>query len=123
MANTTQLSVIRGDTSSWNVAVTLNGEVYPLTGSSLRFTVKRSPNDPDSAAVITRTSATGGVTITDGAAGKARITLGPADTTTLDPGATYVWDFQITTSGGSVYTPDGLRGPFTVSADVSRTTP
>lgn len=124
MALTTNLTIVRGDSAAWSVAITLNGSAYSLFGASLRFTVKASPNDADVDAVIVRTTALGdGIAITDANAGLARLTLGTTHTAALEPGKTYVWDLQITSAAGDVYTPDGLRGLVYVSADVSRTTP
>lgn len=123
MALTTQLSIVRGDTCAWSVAVTFNGAVFSLVGCTLRFTVKRSPKDSDADAVITRTSVGNGISITDAANGLAQIVLTPTHTANLQPLENYVWDLQVTTVSGQVYTPDGLRGKISVIADVSRTTP
>lgn len=53
-----------------------------LTGSAIRFMMKKNPADPDSAAVLTKNIGTG-VIITNATAGICQVTLTAADTNSL----------------------------------------
>jgi hypothetical protein len=75
-----------------------------LTGATIKFTVKKKATDPDSEAVIAKSSANAAeINITDAAGGKAEIYLVPADTKDINA-MSYVYDVELTTSTGKVYT-------------------
>jgi len=74
-----------------------------ITGASLKFTVKRRATDPQSAAVITKTSAqTSEIEITDAATGKFLVKLTAGDTSGLLPDgrrAAFIYDVEMTLDG------------------------
>jgi len=80
----TPLSLTRGDTDFLDGTATKpDGTAQPLTGWTIRFIVKRRPGDPDNEAVITKTTADGGIQITDAAQGLYTVPITPADTAGL----------------------------------------
>ena len=90
---------------------------FGAIGAVLWFTVKVGPSDPDSAAVIQKSSGDGiahANQTTD--EGEAAITVDPADTTDARPGS-YVYDLQLV-QGSAVTTLES--GVFTLLADVTR---
>ncbi|HUT35047.1 MAG TPA: hypothetical protein VNE39_16270 [Planctomycetota bacterium] len=74
-----------------------------ITGASLAFTVKRRATDPQTAALIAKTSAQGGgIEITNAAAGQFAVTLAAADTAALLPDgrrAAFLYDVEMTLDG------------------------
>lgn len=119
----TRLNILRGDTASWEfrIAEQNGGAALDLTGASLRFTVKTSRREPDSAALIQKQIATG-IEVVDALGGVLRVTLSAADTAALDPQTLYVWDLQVRTALGIVITPDYAQGTMRIDGDVTRTT-
>lgn len=70
-----------------------------ITGQALSWMLKRSVDDPDSkAAIAAKTTAGGGISLTDPTNGECKVTIPAADTDTLLPG-TYVHELKRTTSG------------------------
>ena len=84
------IKLTRGDTARINVAVTnADGTEHALSGDTVRLTVKTSVNSPD--VLFQKVAANGTILISHG------------DTSSLDYG-NYVYDVEITTSGGDVCT-------------------
>lgn len=115
------ISFFRGDTHSVDCTVkevdpddpsrkTLR--VVDVTGSSCVLTVKAST----AAGAVVLVSKAGGIINAPGTDGQIRITLEPADTENLTPGK-FVYDVQVTLSGGEVYTV--LKDEFEIRADVT----
>ena len=103
------LTMTRGDTVTLTCTLT---DAEFADGDEVRWTAKRSIEDLDSAAVISRS---GDQVTVDGAT--ATVTINPADTVDLDP-VVLRWDWQVTTATGDVYTLDA--GTLTVRPDVTR---
>lgn len=118
------IKVYRGDNYSLQVTVLdEGGSPIDLTGASITFSVK---TDVDAGSYSFQcTTAGGDVVPVTPASGIFRVDVAPADTQSLDPGD-YVWDAQITLSGGEVYTVprkdngDPEVGVFTIVAEVTR---
>lgn len=72
-----------GETAFLDGVVTTAGAPQPITGWTIWATFKRRVSDLDAAAVIQKSTALGGVTITNGAQGLYTVTLSPADTLAL----------------------------------------
>ena len=93
MAN--ELDMYRGDAASFAVILNLGGNPINLDDYLTFFTVKKKLTDPDSKAVIRKNSdnppsgTSGGITITDAAAGSLSIDLLHADTKALLGGVYY----------------------------------
>jgi len=104
---TTVLACTRGDTASWDVAVTDHaGAVVNLTGATAYFTIRdlepvAQSDDTDSVLQVSNSS---GIEYTTAASGLMRITLTAAQTRALSP-RSYFHDLQVIDSGGSTYTP------------------
>lgn len=118
----TNLEGTRGDTNNYTGTVRDSaGAVVDLTGATLRFTAKLSHADGDNDATTIRKTTGSGITHTNAAQGAYRITLAPADTASLAATTLYVWDLQLTTGAGDVFTVDG--GTLMIAMDVGVTTP
>lgn len=115
------LSMTRGDTFAFNLAVTSAGAPFNLTGCSIRVTAKWDYANLDAAAVFTRTIGSG-VTVTNAAGGLATVVIAPSNTSTLPANPVNLYyDIQVTDGSSNVYTVNS--GILTVSPDVSITTP
>ncbi len=117
----TRLTITRGDTKRFDLTVTdeLTGAAIDLTGATMWFTVKRSRSEPDSVKQFQKTTSDG-ITIASGSSGTATLIIAPADSASMDPARLYVWDLQIKSSTGAIYTVDS--GPLAVLGDVTRAT-
>lgn len=116
------LAVIRGDDEALLVTLTeADGATpVPLDGCTLWFTAKARLIDPDTAAIIAKSSAPGqGITITDAPAGEATIELTPNDTAALQSVALWA-DLQLMDDSGKVQTP--WKGRLVIEADVTART-
>lgn len=111
-----QLTMVKGDTYSFDIAVIQNGAAFNLTGCTILFTAKY--NVKDSGFVFQRSSVTGGVTITNATGGLATVAFTPANTSGL---ASHIidlpYDIQVTDGSGNIYTP--IRGILRVLPDVT----
>lgn len=99
----------RGDTRFLDLVVTnlSTGAAQNIAGATFWFTAKKSLTDTDANAFIKKDNAgTGGVTITDAAAGKVRVTISPADTLALTRNTALFWDVQAKDPAGNEYTID-----------------
>lgn len=111
------LPVTPGDSNDYAVVVLdSDGLPYTLAGATITFTVRRSWDEPDPPVVVK--SIGGGITV-DGP-GAASLLLDPVDTAGWPEDARYVWDLQVRTAGGRVYTVD--RGTVIVVPAATRTT-
>jgi hypothetical protein len=96
------ITTYAGDTTTVDYTVMLNGEPVDLTGLTLKWAARRSYGDTE--AVIQKETGDG-ITHTDPQAGKARLTLLPADTASLavSTTCTLVWALRLY-DGSDVYT-------------------
>ena len=93
------LKINRGTTFTIGVNYQRNGEAETLVGATVRFTMKSSEYDTDSA----DSSALVSKDVTDGnSSGEATITIDPSDTATITPGK-YFYDVKVEEAGGSIY--------------------
>lgn len=100
--------------------LTITGTTDDISGWTIYFTVKRNESDPDSEALIAKSTADAAeIKVTDGPNQQAEIYLLPDDTRELAAG-TYSYDVKVVTDAGNEYT---VVGPsdFTVSKAVKRT--
>lgn len=104
MATKTKLEMFRGDTFKWDLAVTQGGSPVDITGWVLWMTAKLDPLTPDASAQFKKQSPSTGITITSAVGGLARITVDPADTTSLTDTTTLFFDVQGKESGGAIHT-------------------
>jgi len=114
MTNSTQvnLEMIRGDTFSFDLIL---HDIEPESIESLYFTVKRRATDSDSAAVLQKSLANGGITRIDGDDLRYRVRVAPADTAGV-AARTYAYDVQVGI-GVDIFT--FVRGNLTVEQDVT----
>lgn len=113
-------SFIRGDTE--NLKVRLVGQSLVAANFSFKFTAKVNVADPDSDAIIQKSSATGGgITVALVASNilEATIAIASTDTENLQGGDELFYDIQMTsTTPVSVRTLD--KGKFRIEADITR---
>lgn len=119
---TENLELRRGDTHVFDLTI-LNaaGTAMNLTGATVRFTAKNNLSDADGSAVITKISPSSGIVVTDAAGGLARLTLLPADTSSITQERVLYYDVQVT-DGSSVVT-TVLEGTLAIRLDVSVASP
>lgn len=113
------LKVTRGDTTPFQYKATANGGAFNLTGATIKLTIKVNKTDADPGVLQLTTSS--GIAIDDAAGGMATITV-PATApffSAITQDTQYVYDIQITTAGGQVYTTQ--EGTFLVEMDVTAT--
>ncbi len=110
------LSVTQGDDVTYNLNFTdANGAVVDITGWTIFFTVKNSPEESaDTNALISKTitshtSPTSGLT-----------TIDLSSTDTNIPKDLYYFDIQVKTNTGKIYTV--MKGRFEVTYDITRRT-
>jgi len=121
MSYVEDLEMVRGDTTTWNFAVTQDGDPYNIGGASFWFTGKRTMDatTDDSVKVFQRTLGDG-ITITDALNGLGSIQMAASDTYNLE---TYkvdlYYDFQIKI-GSEIFTL--TRGKMVIWPDVTRRT-
>ena len=105
------LTVNQGNTVTLDVAVTTAaGAPVDLTGSTLRFAVRRSPSDP---IILDKTSSGGGITIAPGTGGTATVSIVAADTE-AGPTGIFAWELEGTDPAGKVTTL--ASGTFVITA-------
>ena len=98
----TTLEMYRGDAKSFDITITQDSLPLNLTDKALWVTAKRKRTDPDDQAVFQRSStdSPSGVTVTNAAAGEARLQLEPSDTDHLPGHKVTLWcDVQVVSSG------------------------
>lgn len=110
-----QLTMVRGDTYSFNIAITQDGDPFNLTGYTLTMTAKWNVRDTGN--VFQLTSPASGIIITDAVNGLATVTVSPSNTSSLPPHVVDLrYDIQAS-SGSTIYTP--IRGILRVLPDVT----
>ena len=123
------LSLYRGDAVTFSVSLTLGGSAINLDDYITFFTVKKRLTDPDSSAVIRKSTENpssggiGGINITNASEGKCSIVLLHADTKDLLSG-TYKYGVNCVSKSDDSLVYTLLEGNITVSLDVGiRITP
>lgn len=120
-----RLNCRRGDSRVWTMELTVDGARRNITNDFIRFTLKRSRDDLDSAAVLRLCSNTGGIvklTQSGETKGQFTVSVTPVQTAALESGVLLEADVQFTFPGGEAFTPDGFDGTCYVKADVTRNT-
>jgi len=105
--------LFRDNDATIQLTVKKNGEVYPLTGSTLSFYVKRKATEKNADAVITKTTGSG--ISASGPTGIVTITILDTDTVDLEVGVNFTYDVELLTPSGLKYTI--LRGVFKLRQD------
>lgn len=103
----------RGDTRVFTLTFTRDDSAVDITGATVYFTMKYSPADADSAAVIAKT-------VTEHAApagGVTSVRLEASETAAIEPGA-YYYDFQLKDAAGNISTV--VAGVVNVKSDITR---
>lgn len=109
--------ITRGDSRTLDLTATRpDGFPFDLSSISLWFTVKRGVDDADEDALISKMTGDG-IEITNGPAGRATISLTPAETSSLRGNASLVFDVQAS-DGTDVTTI--AEGTIRVLPDVTR---
>lgn len=118
----TDLTCIRGDTTSWTIVVSLNSAPVDLTGAKLWMTALRSPGGTQIFQLTSPSS--GGITPDPDQTtnrGKAVVKLATSSTSGLpsEP-VTLVYDIQVLTAAGDIIT--ASYGNLLVTPDVTTAT-
>jgi hypothetical protein len=120
----TRIDIVQGDTAVLKFTITKADCVTPedLAGySAIRFTIKRSKQDLDSAAVFQGTLADDNIAVLDPSSdGQLEVTMPPAASLLMRSGRPYYWDLQIEADPTNVYTPQ--FGTIFASTETTRTT-
>ena len=117
MAN---ITVFRGDTIELDLTITTgsNSGAANLSGADIYFTIKKSPSDPDSKAVVKKeTPAASGITVTNTGQGLATVNIPTGDSYYFQTGP-YYYGIQLKDVSNNVFTI--VTGLFNVKADVTR---
>jgi hypothetical protein len=104
----TRLEIVQGDTAVLQLTITKADCVTPedLTPfSKIYFTIKRSAQDPDSAALFRGTLDDGDIDVLDAEAGSIEVTVPPSVTSLIRFGKPFYWDCQIESDSDNLYTP------------------
>lgn len=112
----TYLDMVKGDTPTWDFILGNDQGVSNLTGCSLLFKARSSP---DSTPLITHTNLDGGVVASNPPQGICTLSLSAGDTATLDSKTEtdLFFDIQVTFPNGAVIT--AVRGFIKVAPDAS----
>jgi hypothetical protein len=117
----TDLQIRRGDYVEITfVARTVGSGLYDLSGATkIWFLAKTNVADVDASAVITKTLANGGITLTDAANGAGKIVLVATDTNAIaDTAPALYYDLQILDLNGRTRTLES--GRLFVNSDVTK---
>lgn len=107
----TILKVKRGDTKTWTLYFyDENGGYVDITGYTIFFTAKTNPSDVDASAIISKTI----TSHSNPTSGETTISLTTTDTANV---ASLVFDIQVKTATGDIYTI--LEGTLNISKDVT----
>ena len=109
------IQIKRGDT--WSKTMYFeneDGARIDITGWTIFLTVKAKASDLDTSAVISKTL----TTFSDPTNGEAEISLTPTDTNQAI--ASYVYDIQVKTNVGEIYTI--VEGILTITKDITQRT-
>ncbi len=98
------LEMTRDRTALFQITVTQQGAVLDLTGKSLEFNAKEYLSD--GTVLISKSSPSGGITISAPATGLALLQIDPSDTTVLSDiqSHTLIWDLKLI-DGANDYSP------------------
>ena len=103
---------VRGDSKTIKVTVTQpDGSVKDITGASVEWAM--SPKH-STTSTLSKSTSSGGISITDAGSGKFEVSLDPSDTESLD-GGQYEHEAEVTDSSGNVTTV--LRGTVYLDED------
>jgi len=101
------ITLTRGDTLYVQINLTKDGEPYvPQEGDTIRFAMKKTYKDPDSEVLINKQVPIDTLILT----------IDPDDTKELTMSRSYVYDLELTTSIGEVYT--FIAGKFKLTEEV-----
>lgn len=118
------LTMVRADTYSFDIAVVLNGVPINLTGGTLRMTAKWRVTDPDADEVFSVSTPSSGIVFVDAIVGTATVTIA-SDLTDVEEIPYHKidlpYDIRYTDSGGNIFTV--MRGLLTILPNTSRATP
>ncbi len=116
----TDFTLHRGDTIDLAHVVTASGSEYSLVGCSIWFTAKTAFSVADASATFQKTVGNG-ITVTNAAKGRFTVRISPTDTYNLgNSKVLLVYDCQIVTASGAVYTV--ASGNLIFIPDVTRST-
>lgn len=122
MATSLKLSMVRGDTATWDVVCTdEDGNLVDLTDAVIYFTGKAKVTDSDAAAVFKKAIGDG-ITVTDAANGGCTVSLANVDTASLT-GLTAITlrvDLEVIEADGNIAT--AALGVLVVAPDVTLAT-
>lgn len=109
----------RGETLEYDLTITLSGSALPISNlSEIWFTAKLTENAADPG-VFQKTKTAGGIVATDDPGGKARVTITPADTTSLSNQTVLFCDVKVKETAASRETIE-LRGKLTIKPTPTR---
>jgi len=105
MAKTNTLNINRGTTYTIDFSYQKNGAAFSLVGSTVRFTIKSTEYDTDTAdsSALVLKNITSGTVL-----GTATIVINPEDTATITPGTLY-YDIKVEEPSGDIYKCDEGR--------------
>lgn len=113
--------MFRGDSAEFELTVTKDAAPVNLTGGQLRFSAKRSKDDPDADAVVSKVSTdTAQIEITNAAGGLATVKMVPADTEDLTEQTVLFYDVQFKDATNRIFTL--ATGKLKVRLDVTQVT-
>lgn len=97
------ISLVRGDSAQFDLTILQDGgSPVNLTGAVIKFAVKKSRSDPNSAAVVFKTSYdSADIAVTSASQGTASVYLQPADTIGKNAGQ-LEWEVEVTKQGSTV---------------------
>lgn len=116
-----RLTLTQGDQATLQIAITnSDGTALDLTDyPDMLFTIKRSKQDSDIAAIFQGSLPGDAFAVLDPASdGLVQITIPAANTVLLRSGRVYYWDVQITDTDGNPVTPES--GELVVTEEVTR---
>lgn len=114
-------TIVRNRTAKFDIAATLSGVAWQLTGRTLKFALKLHAGDTDAAALAVKTIGSG-ITVTDAPNGLARVQINPADTTALTVGVQTKVYWDLVGIDGTDWW-ELARGVMFVQSDVVHTLP
>jgi hypothetical protein len=90
---------MRGDTATLDLVAQAGGNPINLDGLTVKFTARYDPADP--AAVLAKSTETGGVAVLDAAGGVVRVSIDSADTAALPNRPLYLYfDVEVSDQAG-----------------------
>jgi hypothetical protein len=109
----------RGETMEYDLAITLSGAALPISSlTEIWFTAKLTDNAADPG-VFQKTKTAGGIVATDDPGGIARVTIAPADTSSLENITVLFCDVKTKETAASRETVE-LRGKLTIRPTPTR---